>query len=91
MPRFALTPTEQTLLGQALFLESQARNLDVTTALALVAATTMAELQTLVQARLTLMRAALQTTLDQADAANAARKAGLQSDIAAIDSALAKL
>ena len=91
MPRFVLTDDEKILMGQALLIEARTRGLSEQVALAEVALTTMAELKALLQNRLLLTKTDLQTQLAGVDAAAVARKAGLTTEIAAIDSALAKL
>lgn len=91
MPRFALTAQEQSLLGVVLALEADARGLSLPDALVAAANTTTAELRALVLTRLQTMRAGLSDSLANADAVHAAGKAQLTSQIAAIDSALAKI
>lgn len=90
MPRFALTPIETALVGQALYREARARGLSDFDALVAAANTTTAEFRALVQNQLTAMKAGNATALAAADAANTARKAALTDENTAIDSALSK-
>lgn len=91
MPRANLTLAEKQLLGRALILVARDLGFDPARAMAEAALTTMAELQTLVSARLDLMRADDVTALGQVSSNATTATTTLNSEIAAIDAAKAKL
>lgn len=91
MPRIVLTTQEAAVIGRVLWEEARTRGLSEPAALVAVANTTIAELRAFVSARLSDLKTTDQTIVSEADAANATRKAALTAEIAAIDSALAKL
>lgn len=91
MPRFPFTPQESTLFGIALQVEADSRGLSVADALAAAANLTTAELRSFIQTRLTTLKTTRQGVLSTIDAQTAATKTAMNSEIAAIDSALAKV
>ena len=91
MPRFSLTAQEQAFLGQALAFAAHEQRLDELTALVRAASTTQAELKAIVQTYLTQAKAERQARFVAIDAEVTATKATLTTEIAVIDSALAKL
>jgi hypothetical protein len=91
MPRFSLTNPEKQLLGQALLTYAKDNNLNASDALVAAAITTTSEIQAVATQYLNTLKTARQSTLAAIPTQATEATNRVNTEIAAIDSALAKL